>query len=149
MELYIVALSLTPSALIRIIDQVKPDRYADRLPINRFNLSEMVAHVADCEEVFQDRMRLAHEFPGSNVEGFDPDERAKSHHYADKDLHHELDVFDNRRRDTVDFLRSLKPEDWKKTVKHSQYGEMSIAMMASIIIGHDVYHLEQASQYMR
>jgi uncharacterized damage-inducible protein DinB len=149
MELYIVALSLTPATLTRIIDQVKPDRYSDRLPVDRFSLSEMVAHIADCEEVFQDRMRLAHEHPGSHVEGFDPDERARTHHYADKDLHHELVVFENRRRDTVDFLKSLQGEDWSKTVKHSQWGEMTIAVMASIIIGHDVYHLDQASQYMR
>jgi hypothetical protein len=148
MDMLLTTLALTPTALTRIVDQVKPDRYKDKLKADRFNLTEMVAHVADMEDVILDRLRLALSKPGSSVQGIDPDVRAQEHHYHDKDLHHELQVFANRRRDTIEFLTSVPKADWDKTIKHSEYGEMSIAQIAQMLALHDLYHLEQASEYM-
>ena len=139
----------TPSALTMILDQVRPERYGDVLAAGRFSLTEMVAHLADLEQVWLDRITLAYEAPGSSVEGFDPAVRAQEKHYKDRDIHHELEVFDNRRRDTMDFLGRLTAEDMGKSVVHPQWGAVSIRDLAEIIAGHDIYHLEQAAHYMR
>ncbi len=149
MEMIVSALELTPATLIRIVDQVKPDRYHEKLEEGRFSLSEMVAHVADLEDVFLDRMRLAVEFPGSPTEAIDPDARAISHHYADKEIYHELEVFTNRRRDTIYFLKGLAVDDWALSVVHPALGTMSVLDIATMALAHDLFHLEQASHYMR
>lgn len=146
---YGLAIEYTPSALRRIIDCVPNDRHEERLAPDRFNLTEMVAHLADWEDLFLDRMRLAHEHPGSRVEIYDEGARAIEKHYGTRDIQHEMDVFENRRRDTLDFLRSLSPEDFGKTFIHPERGEMKIADQANMLLGHDLYHLEQASQYLR
>lgn len=142
-------LEAAPAVLHRIVNQIPVHKHGDRLSKDRFSLSEMVAHVADMEEVFQDRIRLAHEAPGSAVQGIDPDERAKTHHYSDKNIFHELEVFENRRRDTLDTLRNLTDEDFKKTVVHPEFGTVSIRTLAENLIGHDLYHLDQASAHLK
>lgn len=146
---YLLFLGLTPDALTRIVDCVKPERYDDRLDPERFSLREAIAHLADFEKTILDRMGIACETPGALVENFDEEARAKEKAYATRDVHHELEVFGNRRRETVMFLETLPTNDFKKTFVHPQRGEMSIKEFAGLVLGHDIYHIEQATQYLR
>lgn len=145
----LMGLECSPSAFFHVIDDIRPERYADRVEADRFNLVELVAHLADLEDVFQDRLRLAIEAPGTTAVGFDPMERAQEKHYGTRDLHHELDVYRNRRNDTIDILKNLKPGDESKTIHHPKFGEMTVIDIANGIVAHDMYHLEQASRYLR
>jgi uncharacterized damage-inducible protein DinB len=146
---YLYQISNTPSTLIRMIDSIRPERYKEALAADRFTLVEIIAHLADWEEVFLDRITTAVEYPGNPVQGFSEDERAVEHHYADKDIHHELEVFENRRRDTVSYLLNLAEEDWSKTVIHSQNGEQSVMDIVQFVLGHDMYHVHQVSEYLK
>lgn len=146
---YSLAIELTPSALRRIVDCVRVDKLQEKIEEDRFSLTEMVAHLADWEDIFLDRMRLAHEHPGSTVVAYDEGERAVEKHYATRDIQHELDVFENRRRDTVDFLRSLCPDDLRKSFRHPERGDVSIEEALTMLLGHDLYHLEQATHFLR
>lgn len=149
MKAYLNSLENTPKTLVNIIDQVKPDRYNEHTDPDRFNLTEMVAHLADFDDIFLDRLRLAHESPGATVESFDPDKRAHEKQYASRDLHHELDVFENRRRDLIDFLAGLSPDDWNKPFHHPDIGHTTIDEYANIILAHDLSHLSHATSYMK
>lgn len=149
MKAYLNSLENTPKTLVNIVDQVKPDKYHEVTDPDRFNLSEMVAHLADFDDIFLDRLRLAHEAPGATVESFDPEARAREKHYEAKDIHHELDVFQNRRRDLVDFLGTLTPADWKKQFHHPDLGDTTIDEYANIIMAHDLSHLAHATSYMK
>jgi uncharacterized damage-inducible protein DinB len=146
---YYLQISNTPSTLIRIIDCVRPERYDEALEEGRFNLKEVIAHLADFEETVLDRITKAVEYPGATVEEFNEEERAASHHYASKDIHHELEVFDNRRRDTVSYLLGLAEDDWQKTFIHPTLGEHTVMDFIQKIVGHDMYHINQVSQYLR
>jgi uncharacterized damage-inducible protein DinB len=149
MKAYLSSLESTPKTLVNIVDQVKPEKYHEQRDPDRFNLAEMVAHLADFDDIFLDRLRLAHEEPGAAVESYDPDARAREKQYDQKDIHHELDVFENRRRDLVDFLNTLTPEDWKKQFHHPDLGKTSIDEYANIILAHDLSHLAHATSYMK
>lgn len=149
MNAYLSSLEHTPKTLINIVDQVKPDRYTDRTEPDRFTLQELVAHLADFDDIFLDRLRLAHESPGATVQSFDPDQRAVEKHYTTRDVHHELDVFENRRRDLVDFLNGLSAEDWNKTFHHPDLGDVSIDTYANLILAHDLSHISHATTYLK
>ena len=146
---YSFAIEHTPTILRRLLDDVRPERYAERLAEDRFTLVEMVAHMADWEDLFLDRMRLAYEQPGSTVLLYDEGQRAIEKRYAERDIQHELDVFENRRRDTVDFLRNLAPDDWGRIFVHPERGELTIQDQVTMLLGHDLYHVEQVTQYLR
>ena len=149
MKGYLSSLENTPKTLVNIVDQVKPDHYNDHTEPDRFSLRELVAHLADFDDVFLDRLRLAHESPGAAVVSLDPDARAAEKHYATRDVHHELDVFENRRRDLVEFLSGLTDSDWKKTFHHPDLGDVSIETYANIILAHDLSHVSHATTYLR
>jgi uncharacterized damage-inducible protein DinB len=149
MTRYSLAIELTPPALRRIIDCVQPARYTERLSDDRFTLVEMVAHVSDMEDVFLERMRVAWKNPGAPIELVNEDTRAVEKHYGDRSVQHELDVFENRRRDTVDFIRSLSPEELTHHVMHPEFGKMTIEDLTHFLLGHDIYHLQQATEYLR
>ena len=132
-----------------MIDAVRPDQYDVKLGEDRFSLREIVAHLADLELTWLDRITSAVEFPGKEVENFDEEARAVEHQYANKDIHHELEVFDNRRRDTVDYLLRLADEEWSNTITHPVHGSMSVLQIVQFITGHDLYHINQVSQYLK
>jgi len=146
---YSLAIEFTPAALRQIIDCVPVEKYSLQLSPDRFSLTEMVAHLADWETLFLDRMVIALEAPGSTVTVYDEGDRAVEKHYASRDLQHELDVFENRRRDTLDFLKGLTDAQLSQTFIHPQRGVMSIKDQQTMLLGHDIYHLEQATQYLR
>lgn len=146
---YSLAIEHTPTILRRILADVRMERYTERVAEDRFTLLEMVAHMADWEDVVLDRLRIAQEKPGSPVEDFDIEARAIEKGYSERNLQHELDVLENRRNDTLDFLRNLPAEDWNKTFVHPARGEVTIQSQVSMLVGHDLYHIEQATAYMR
>ena len=146
---YYLQIENTPSTLMRLVDAIRPDHYDTKLEDDRFSLKEVVAHMADLEQTWLDRITTAVEYPGKPVENFDEDARAKEHNYASKDIHHELEVFENRRRDTVDYLLRLAEDDWSKTITHPKWGPMSVLEIVQFICGHDLYHISQVSEYLK
>ncbi|HLO99726.1 MAG TPA: DinB family protein [Fimbriimonas sp.] len=141
-------ISNTPATLTRLIDAIRPERYDEKLGEDRFTLKEVIAHLADWEQVFLDRITLAVEYPGSAIEAYDEDARAIEHKYSEKDIHHELEVFAARRLDTVDYLLRLAEDDWDNTVIHPERGEQSVQNLVEMITGHDLYHIYQVTQYL-
>ena len=149
MNAYLLALRHTPTILERILDDVPAERYGDRAAEDRFTLLEMVCHQADFEDVYLERMRAALKTDGVQVADVDEGARAVEKRYVERDLHEELTVFANRRRDTVDFVESLSDEDLARSFTKAGMGRVSIKEYLAILSGHDLYHLEQASWYLR
>ena len=149
MNAYRLALRHTPKILERILDDVPASRYADRLAADRFTLLEMVCHLADFEDVFLERMRAALKEDGVEVPDVDEGERAVEKKYGERDLHEELEVFANRRRDLVAFVEECSTEDLARTFTRTGLGRVSIGDYLAMVAGHDLYHLEQATGYLK
>jgi uncharacterized damage-inducible protein DinB len=145
---YNLAFRYTPTILERILDQISPERYDESINPDRFNLTQMVAHLADAELIFLDRCVMGVEKPGTVVEPFDEGQRAVEKNYAEKDLRHELAVFANRRRETVAYLESLNEDQLSGYYSHPVLGEMTIPRHIAFLTGHDLYHIEQATEYL-
>ena len=148
MNPYLLSIRHTPAILERMLDQIPADRHKDVLNEGRFNLLEIIAHLADWEQILLDRMVLTVKHPGSTLQGYDESERAIEQKYNDKEIYHEIQVFANRRRDTIAFLETLTPEQFELKATHSERGELSLYDQANMIVGHDLYHIEQVSEYL-
>lgn len=146
---YFFQIANTPVTLTRLVDCIRPEQYDTALEPESFTLREVIAHLADLEETFLNRITMAVEYPGSTVENFDEEQRAIDHKYSTKDVHHELEVFENRRRDTVAYLSGLAESDWENTIVHPSKGEMTVLDIVMFAVGHDMYHVHQVSAYLR
>jgi len=141
-------LALVPATLRRIVEKVDPSRYDERLATDRFTLREAIAHVTDMEPVLRWRMELAAKAPGSTVPNFDQDEEAVAKNYAAWDVGQTLDLFAEERAKTMAAYRSFSEAQLKLCVTHPILGEVSIFDLAVFVLGHDMYHLDQASAYL-
>ena len=149
MNAYLLALRHTPTTLERILDDVPAERYGDRVAEDRFTLLEMVCHLADFEDVVLDRMRAAKKTDGVAVADWDEGAEAEAKKYGTRDLHKELEVFASRRRDTITFLEEISDEEAARAFTKEGLGRVTIREYLAVVSGHDLYHFEQASWYLK
>lgn len=140
--------SLAPKILERILRVFPTERLDDRIEKDRFTAREVIAHLADYEQVILDRIRAANLQPGRTVPGFDPDQRAAEHHYGDKDVFHEAEVYESRRGVTIEYLQGLEDADWDKTFVHANGTTYTIRDYVALVFLHDLEHLDQISHYL-
>ncbi len=141
------SLTSSPRVVERILRVYPTDRLDDRIGEARFTPREAIASLADMEQIVLDRVRMAHLQPGSSVESIDAGHRAEEHHYFDKNVFHEAEVFESRRATTVEFLRCLSDDDWLKSFVLS--GEKTtIRDYVALVLANDMFHLDQLSCHL-
>jgi hypothetical protein len=141
-------LRLGPMAIERIVQKIDASRYDQRTDPDRFSLREAVAHLADWEPILLGRMKMAVDAPGSTISGIDEGQRSIAQGYNSKDPVQEALRYRELREETIRFLQARSPEDWSKTVIHSERGLQTLEDQASLLLGHDHYHLEHLTQYL-
>ena len=142
------ALRLAPETMGKLLGQISPERYDERLSPERFTLREMIAHLADFEPVWFSRLRAGVEQSGAEVFSVDEDQMAIDGNYATSDPVASLAAFSEGRAHIVQLFASLPKETLSNTVHHSQLGEMTLMELGYLVVGHDAYHLEQVSTYL-
>src|SRR5450432_2868772 len=107
----------------------------------RWNIRQILAHIADTEIAFGFRLRQAAAETGHVIQPFDQDKWAGG--YALVDAGMALVVFDVLRKWNVQFLRGLAPEVFDKDVTHPERGTMKFRTIVETMAGHDGNHLVQ------
>lgn len=141
------ALQSGPKIVERILRVFPHDRLDDRIDSDRFTAREVVSHLADYEQTVLDRIRVANTHPGRAVPDYDADEHANAHHFGEKEVFHEAEVYESRRGMTIDYLNELESSDYSKTFVWNGK-EISIADYLCHVLKHDLNHLEQISSYL-
>lgn len=142
------AFSLAPHVVERMLRVFPLDRLDDRIERDRYTAREVIAHLADYEQFVLEAFRMAKLRPGGTIENYDPDQRAKDHHFAEKDVYREAEVFESRRLMTVEFLQSYTEEDWTKTVTTPSGRSITAHEFFTAILAHDMEHVDQLSAYL-
>jgi hypothetical protein len=110
---------------------------------DRFTPREVIAHLADWEPIMLGRMQTALASPGASIEAFDEAQMAVDNVYLNLDPREQLHLFVQRRADTARWLRALPPDVWSQAVLHPERGLQTIEDQANLLLGHDLYHIEQ------
>ncbi|MDX1934102.1 MAG: DinB family protein [Capsulimonadales bacterium] len=139
---------VTLNALLSARDGGDPV-WEGRTDPDRFRLREVVAHLADWEAIFRERLEriVTEEHP--LLLRPDPDERARAQGYATADPHECLLRFAARRTETVAWLRTLETERIERTGHLDRLGDLSLHTLVVLILGHDAYHLRQTAESLQ
>ncbi len=121
----------------------------DRRPDpDRFTLREMIAHLADWEDIWAARVHrfLTEEHPmlESIDEGLIATERA----YSTQDPLANLARYGKGREALVAQLRALPIEAWSRTGHRQFVGDLTLFELAALIAGHDSYHMKQTVGFL-
>lgn len=88
------------------------------------------------------RIKVGVETPGGTIVAYDEGVIAIEHDYASKDPLAEAANFKADRAKTIEYIKSLKPEDFEKTVEHPERGTTKVNDLITMLVAHDVYHIE-------
>ncbi len=119
------ALEVTPALFQHLLAGLT-DEEADRRPDpDRFSIREIMAHLADWEPVFLERLTRMQTEDHPTLPGYDEGQWAIDHNYAQSDWRAQTRLFAARRQELVDYLRACAPADWPRTGNRPEIGDIS------------------------
>jgi DinB superfamily len=110
-------------------------------PPGKWDIREVVCHLADCEIAFGFRLRQALAEPHHTIQPFDQDAWAAS--YAAYDLAGALEAFGALRRWNVKFIAGQPSEAFERQITHPERGTMTFRTLVETMAGHDLNHVRQ------
>lgn len=135
----------TPRVLFALLSG-SPD-FDRRTDPERFTLREMIAHVADWDAIFAERIERARDEDNPFLPSVDEGQLAVERGYSSQDPATNLARFSESRAKLVALLQSLQPADWDRVAHREFVGDVTMFQLAAIILGHDAYHLRQAAEF--
>lgn len=104
---------------------------------------EVLCHLRDWEQVFEERMRLTAEQEGAVMPNPDPDEAARERRYNEQDPAQALEAWAQQRGAVLDYLQNLDESAWERTATHPRRGVMTLMDQLLLLCWHDMNHMEQ------
>ncbi len=141
-------LESAPDVLARLLADTSTSAWDRRPDPDRFTLREMVAHLADWEAVFLERLTKTRDEKNATLQGLDEGQVAIDHDYAHADPFECLTRYKARRVGIVTLLRGLASEQWARAGRHTEIGPISLEEQMVLIAAHDGYHRQQALEWL-
>jgi uncharacterized damage-inducible protein DinB len=143
------ALDNTPETLSTLLSPLPTgDAAWDARPHpDRFTLREIVAHLADWEEVWRERFERTVSEDRPLLLRPDLDRRAQERGYAHADPKECLPRLRDERAALTGRLRELPDDAWGRVAHLDRMGDISLEELAAFVLGHDSYHLRQTAEW--
>ncbi len=114
----------------------------------RFSPREMVAHLADWEEVFLTRLMDTRDDDAPVLQGLDEGQVARDHDYAHAAPAECLQRYETGRAAIAFLLGGLTSDQWERMGMHTELGPITLEAQAVLIAVHDGYHRQQALEFL-
>ena len=143
----LMSLEGTPAVFRRLLAGLS-DTEADLRPDPaRFSLREAIAHLADWEDVFRQRMLQTRDQEHPILQGYDEGQWAVDRDYARSDWQAQLTRFGEERAQTTALIRSFTPDNLERVGLHTEAGPISLQEQVLLIVVHDGYHARQFAEF--
>ena len=136
-------------SIVRIFDLIPPERMNQRRDPERFTPRQVIAHLADWESVFRERMVGTIQGKPYEIKTFDEGQRAIDNAYHTIDVSQSLERFSSERLKTLSFIELLPAEAWNEMALHPEYGAITVMDQVQNLTAHDVYHIDQLLEYLK
>jgi hypothetical protein len=135
----------TPQVLETMLGGVAPDVLRWKPAADRWSISEVLSHLADCEDCLAERVRrfVLEDTPQLNE--YEP----PADGFAAGTPQEHLSRFTHTRRALVQFLRTLPPDIGARTAQHSKLGLITLEQMLNEWASHDLGHIRQIAELYR
>ena len=143
-------LSTTPEKLKREISTFSRREMLTRPAPNKWSVREVLAHLADVEEVgMRARVAAMIEQENPTLLPIDQEARAAELKYNTIDPRRSLARFEQQRRANLKWLQKLRPAQLKRKGVHQEVGEIAAEEMITEWAFHDLGHLKQILEIKR
>lgn len=114
----------------------------------RFTLKEALAHWADWNTVFIERVQTTLREMNPILPSIDEGALSTERQYSQQDPIENLTRFSQSRASLVTELREVRSEDWSRPCHRELVGDLTLFQLVTMILGHDAYHLRQVADYL-
>jgi hypothetical protein len=105
----------------------------------KWNLREILSHLADCEVVFGYRLRMALSIHNYIIQPFDQDIFATR--YATYDAASALALFLSMREWNIALIGTATPADYARAVTHPESGPTTFRVLVERLASHTLHHI--------
>jgi uncharacterized damage-inducible protein DinB len=146
----VVALENTPKVLDHLLGAYdgNDNIWNYRTSEDRFTLREVIAHIADWNHIYSERIRATLKEENPLLPNCDENQIAIDRRYATSDPQDNLARFDRTRQLLVDIVKEFEPTDWSRPAVREGLGTVTLDQQIAIIMGHDAYHVNQVLEYL-
>lgn len=136
-------LKATARDLVSLVGGAEPARL-DREPApEEWSAATVVAHLADTELVYGERLRRVLTEDRPRMEAFDEEVWAQRFAPLEPGTKEALQRWRSEREATIRILESLSDDEWELVGVHSRRGLLTVAALAEGMVTHDRNHLDQ------
>jgi uncharacterized damage-inducible protein DinB len=145
-EQRVARLARTADDLAAAVRGRSEDVLARRPDAKNWAAKEVVCHLRDTEELFMERFQLILSMDEPKLSGLNPDRWADERQYLRNDVSAALAAFRKRRDESLEFLRKLPPEAWRRAGVHATRGTLTLEDFVTLMAWHDDNHLDQLTR---
>jgi hypothetical protein len=135
------SLQQTPARIERIVGAWSDEMFERSHAPGKWRAREVLAHLAQAEMVFANRLRFGLAEDGYVIQPFDQDAWIRVEPEADG--RGSLAAYLALRQMNLALCRSLTPAQRARTVRHPEVGDVDVAWVMTFFAGHERNHLPQ------
>ena len=140
-------LAINADVLKAQLEGKSPEEYTFKPSPEKWCTLEVICHLVDEErEDFKARIRSVFENPDQELPGFNPIEWVSSQGYIEQNFEAKASEFLAERKNSTDWLRSLRSPKWQNAYIHSDKGPLSAEFFLANWLAHDYIHIRQINR---
>jgi hypothetical protein len=134
------ALETAPGVIIPLIREVPPQILKRRPSPTKWSAHEHACHLSQSDDAFRARLDLILSTPNPIIETIENSPEDEAGAMLDIDLDESLERYVRERTSLVERLKTLSPEEWKKTAEHEAFDHYSVWIMFRHLLNHEMLH---------
>ncbi|MBI4480875.1 MAG: DinB family protein [Acidobacteria bacterium] len=139
-EAVIAALENAPGIILPLVREVPAAVLKRRPKPGKWSAHEHACHLAVVHKIFSPRLEAMLNDRKPRIVPYNPDQNETEDHLLLMDLDESLQRFVADRRQLVEKIKALQPEDWNRTAEHPEYSHYSVFVMFRHLALHDLFH---------
>ena len=133
----------TADRIQELTQDLTPEQIAANPEAGKWSIHQIVAHLADCELVFQTRARMIMFQNNPTLVSFDQDPWVLGWMRENEPWSETFERFRVLRRSIVRLFLNSEPHDLTRYGTHTERGVQTINDYVELLAGHDINHLQQ------
>jgi len=134
-----------PDLIAAAVEGLTRDQLLARPIPGKWTMLELVAHLADTEQVYADRMKRVIAMEKPALIGFPESDYVERLDYRNRDAAEEIILIRVTRSQMLRILRTVPPSAWDRHGIHNEAGPLTLHQLVQTMIDHVHYHLKFAS----
>ena len=143
-------LKATPAAFSTFSQKLTEKQWQQRPEPSEWSITEILCHLRDVDlEINLPRIEKVASGSNPFLPGINSDTWTEERRYCEQDGQSAFLSFREARRNLIDCIENLKPEEWELSARHAIFGPTSLRELVGFMTTHDRSHIQQIASAAR